>query len=98
VELNNTFYQIPTPARIAAWSAAAHEPFRFVLKAPREIPAAVEFRHGSWFTEETYRILEANAAALCINDADDRDHADPSDVAIYLPSPSKIKVHIRAAP
>lgn len=37
VELNNTFYQIPTEAKINAWSAVVPENFRFVLKAPRRI-------------------------------------------------------------
>ena len=128
VEMNNTFYQIPNAARIAAWSAVTPGNFRFVLKAPRrithserlklpsealtyflqsasglkerlgalffqlppffkcdherlssflsswprEIPVAFEFRHESWFTEETYRILEGSSAALCINDGDEK--------------------------
>jgi len=128
VELNNTFYQIPKPARIASWSEATPEHFRFVLKAsrkithierlklpseaaryflqaasglqerlgallfqlppffrcdnaklasfiaelPREIPTAFEFRHDSWFTDETYRILETYGAALCVHDGDEK--------------------------
>jgi uncharacterized protein YecE (DUF72 family) len=128
VELNNTFYQMPNPARIAAWLAATPGHFRIVLKAhrrithverlklpsdalryflqsasglqqrlgallfqlppffecdipklsaflgalPRDLPSAFEFRHDSWFTDETYAILEANGAALCVNDADDK--------------------------
>lgn len=44
----------------------------FVASLPRNIPAVFEFRHDSWFTDETYRILEDNAAALCIHDADDK--------------------------
>lgn len=128
VELNNTFYQMPTPARIAAWSAATPEEFRFAIKAPRkithqerlttpsaaleyfvrtvealkprlgallfqlppflkidcdrlaaflgllprELPAAFEFRHDSWFCDEVFRLLEEHAAALCINDGDEK--------------------------
>jgi uncharacterized protein YecE (DUF72 family) len=128
VELNNTFYQMPNPEKIASWCAATPGQFRFVLKAhrrithnerlklpseslnyflqaasglkdrlgvlffqlppffrcnnarlasflaalPRNIPAAFEFRHESWFTEETYGILEEKGAALCIHDADDK--------------------------
>ena len=128
VELNNTFYQMPNAAKIASWSAATPEHFRFALKAPRrithserlkipsealsyfvqtasglkqrlgallfqlppffkcdnerlssflealprDIPAAFEFRHESWFTDETYKILEGDAAALCINDSDEK--------------------------
>jgi len=35
VELNNTFYQHPTEARIAAWLAATPAEFRFVVKAQK---------------------------------------------------------------
>lgn len=37
VELNNTFYRSPDAGRIAAWSDATPEFFRFTLKAPRSI-------------------------------------------------------------
>ncbi len=35
VELNNTFYQQPTPDRIASWLAATPPGFRFAVKAQR---------------------------------------------------------------
>ena len=35
VELNNTFYQQPSPAKVAAWLAATPPDFRFVVKAQR---------------------------------------------------------------
>lgn len=35
VELNNTFYQQPTPAKVAAWLAATPDDFRFSVKAQR---------------------------------------------------------------
>ena len=35
VELNNTFYQQPSPAKVAAWLAAAPVAFRFAVKAQR---------------------------------------------------------------
>src|SRR6266550_6400794 len=35
VELNNTFYQQPTAAKVAAWLAATPETFRFSVKAQR---------------------------------------------------------------
>ena len=35
VELNNTFYQQPTEAKIASWIAATSADFRFVVKAQR---------------------------------------------------------------
>jgi uncharacterized protein YecE (DUF72 family) len=31
-------------------------------------PAAVEFRHASWFDEETYRIIRAHGGALVVTD------------------------------
>ncbi len=35
--------------------------------------AAFEFRHSSWFDEETYECLRSRGAALCIADTDDQD-------------------------
>lgn len=35
VELNNTFYATPTAARVAAWTAAVPQDFRFSVKAQR---------------------------------------------------------------
>jgi uncharacterized protein YecE (DUF72 family) len=37
VEINYTFYRIPSEKVLAGWSAAAPEGFRFTLKAPRRI-------------------------------------------------------------
>ena len=34
-------------------------------------PLAFEFRHESWFTEETYAVLRAHDAALCIAESED---------------------------
>ena len=35
------------------------------------LPVAVEFRNATWFTEETYAILRAHSAALCVADSND---------------------------
>jgi uncharacterized protein YecE (DUF72 family) len=37
VEINYTFYRMPTPALVAGWAAQVPEDFRFTLKAPRRI-------------------------------------------------------------
>lgn len=37
VEINYTFYRMPTPKVVAGWCAQVPEPFRFTLKAPRRI-------------------------------------------------------------
>ena len=40
----------------------------FLAAWPRELPAAVEFRHASWFDGETAEILAKHGAALCVSD------------------------------
>jgi uncharacterized protein YecE (DUF72 family) len=45
-----------------------------------EIPhprIVLEFRHESWFVDETYRILEGAGAALCGGDGDDEGRVPP---------------------
>jgi uncharacterized protein YecE (DUF72 family) len=37
VEINNTFYRMPTPAVIGGWASQVPDHFRFVLKAPKRI-------------------------------------------------------------
>jgi uncharacterized protein YecE (DUF72 family) len=37
VEINNTFYRMPSPELLARWAAETPDGFRFVLKAPRRI-------------------------------------------------------------
>jgi uncharacterized protein YecE (DUF72 family) len=37
VEINYTFYRMPTPKLVSGWAAQAPAPFRFTLKAPRRI-------------------------------------------------------------
>lgn len=127
VEINNTFYRMPTEELLAKWRAEVPETFTFVLKAPqrithmkrlkdadeevkffldtstvlgghlgavffqtppnlpkdadrlsrflREVPqdrrAAFEFRHPTWFDDETYAILREHGAALCLADVDE---------------------------
>jgi uncharacterized protein YecE (DUF72 family) len=127
VEIDSTFYRMPTAKAIASWRDSVPEDFRFAIKAsqqithrqrlaipsealtslvdvvsglagrlglllfqlppffkvdsgrldaflaaiPAALPKAFEFRHDSWFNDETYRILERHNAALCIHDADD---------------------------
>jgi len=41
------------------------------LRTKEAPPIAFEFRHESWFTEETYSILREHNAALCIAESDD---------------------------
>src|SRR5262249_59504774 len=41
--------------------------------APRGLGPACEFRHASWFRDETWSLLRAHGAALCIAQTDDLD-------------------------
>ena len=124
VEINNTFYRMPTEALLNGWAAQVPESFTFVIKAPQRIThihrlkdcgellaylvrvtstlgprlgpllfqlpphfkkdvprlasflesmperrrVAVEFRHASWFDDETFAALRAQGAALCVAD------------------------------
>jgi uncharacterized protein YecE (DUF72 family) len=126
VEINYTFYRMPTEKLLAGWSAATPDGFSFTLKAPRRIThdaklqrcedlletfcrtahtlgpklgvllfqlppafkqdvevlrrflqglpealrAAVEFRHASWFTDDTYAVLRERNVALCVADSE----------------------------
>ncbi len=124
VEINNTFYRMPSERVLVQWAEQVPDGFRFVLKASRRIthmqrlknvedplsylinnasllgsklgamlfqlppnmkknlerlttflallpdgwPAALEFRHDSWFDDEVYDALRSSGAALCVAD------------------------------
>ena len=126
VEINYTFYRMPTETLLAGWAAGTPPHFTFTLKAPRRIThdsrlqrcddvtqsfcriartlesklalllfqlppnfkkdaavlagfvetlprgtrAAFEFRHPSWFDDETYAILRQHQLALCVADSE----------------------------
>jgi uncharacterized protein YecE (DUF72 family) len=42
----------------------------FLAQLPRNVKCALEFRHESWFTDETYRALNQRNAALCIAESE----------------------------
>lgn len=122
VEINNTFYRMPTSKLVDGWASEAPERFTFALKAPQRITHiaklqnaaeatdifvkvatrlrarlgpllfqlppflrkdvarlaafleaapkgpryAFEFRHASWFDEDTWATLRAHGASLCV--------------------------------
>jgi uncharacterized protein YecE (DUF72 family) len=43
----------------------------FLHQLPRDLRAAFEFRHASWFTDETHEALRAAGAALCIAESEE---------------------------
>jgi uncharacterized protein YecE (DUF72 family) len=129
VEVNNSFYRIPSERVLAGWAEQVPAQFRFVMKASRRIthnhrlrdddgslayflravnplgerlgptlfqlpptfqldlsrlrgflerlpkrwPAAVEFRHPSWFVDEIYELLRSRDVPLVIVDEDRED-------------------------
>ena len=49
----------------------------FLAHAARpEVRLAFEFRHASWFAEETYAILKRHQAALCVAESDELESPD----------------------
>ena len=124
VEINNTFYRMPSDKVLAGWAGGTPDDFTFTLKAPRRIthdarlrdcaetldtfcaraktlghklgvllfqlppwlrkdldvfdeflgwmpadmPAAFEFRHESWLSEDVYDRLRDRNVALCVTD------------------------------
>lgn len=50
----------------------------FVGGLPRDVRAAMEFRHGTWFVPETYEVLRTKNVALCLAESDDRETPDVS--------------------
>jgi uncharacterized protein YecE (DUF72 family) len=127
VEINNTFYRMPSVGLLGKWAQEVPEGFDFALKAPRRIThvkrlrdvgedvrhlgqvastlgsklgllfyqlpptlkkdlpllqdllaapaearrAAFEFRHPSWMGDDTWELLRAHDAALCVAETDE---------------------------
>jgi uncharacterized protein YecE (DUF72 family) len=63
-------FQLPPNFRKDAGRLAA-----FLEKLPRDVEAAFEFRHATWFDDEVRGLLGARGVALCI--ADDEDGTAP---------------------
>jgi len=43
----------------------------FLAELPRGVKAAFEFRHSTWFSDETYRVLRERNIALCIAESEE---------------------------
>ncbi len=44
----------------------------FLTALPRALSAAFEFRHESWFTDETFELLKTHNRALCVAETEER--------------------------
>jgi uncharacterized protein YecE (DUF72 family) len=60
-------FQLPPNFKANAERLSAFLALPALAEAP---PLAFEFRHESWFTEETYDLLTAHNAALCIAESE----------------------------
>jgi uncharacterized protein YecE (DUF72 family) len=43
----------------------------FLDSLPKRLPAAFEFRHASWFSDETYAILREHETSLCVAETEE---------------------------
>ncbi len=48
----------------------------FLAQLPRRFKVSFEFRHASWFTDETFTALRQHNAALCVADSEKIAHAN----------------------
>jgi uncharacterized protein YecE (DUF72 family) len=48
----------------------------FLAIVPRALPAAFEFRHDSWFTDETWEVLKSRGVVLCVAETEERTTPD----------------------
>ncbi|MBA3585112.1 MAG: DUF72 domain-containing protein [Gemmatimonadetes bacterium] len=67
VEINNTFYRMPTEKLLASWAEQVPEGFRFVLKAPQRITHKKKLEDAGEETEHFFRMagtLEARLGAV----------------------------------
>ncbi|MGH2930985.1 MAG: DUF72 domain-containing protein, partial [Solirubrobacteraceae bacterium] len=53
------------------------------LLAALDLPAAAEFRHDSWFTDEVYDLLRRHGAALCVTEGEKWPQAPPRELASF---------------
>lgn len=74
-KLGPVLYQLPPFAKKDAPKLK-----EFVRRLPKDRRAAFEFRHASWFDDETYAILRDGDAALCAADTDEVE--DPGSVLV----------------
>jgi len=62
-KLGPVLYQLPPTMTCDAGLLDA-----FTAALPRKLSSVIEFRHASWFRDETFAILEKNRVSLCVSD------------------------------
>jgi uncharacterized protein YecE (DUF72 family) len=65
-KLGPVLFQLPPNLKVD------HELLRaFLTSLPKRLPTAFEFRHLSWFADETYSALKEHEAALCLAETEE---------------------------
>jgi uncharacterized protein YecE (DUF72 family) len=64
VEINNTFYRMPTDKLVAAWAEDVPETFTFVLKAPQRITHIAKLANAGALTESFLKVAQTLGARL----------------------------------
>lgn len=65
-KLGPVLFQLPPNLKVD------HELLRaFLNSLPKRLPATFEFRHASWFVDETYSLLREQGAALCVAETEE---------------------------
>jgi uncharacterized protein YecE (DUF72 family) len=64
---------VQLPPNLKADSALLKD---FLVTLPRSARFAFEFRHNSWFNDETYELLQGHTAALCVAETEERTTPD----------------------
>ena len=59
VEINNTFYRMPSAPMLGGWAAQVSESFRFALKAPRRITHAKGFAFEPEAVAHLFQVAES---------------------------------------
>jgi len=70
-KLGPVLFQLPPNLKADAGLLA-----EFLETLPRALPSAFEFRHESWFVDETFDLLKKHNRALCIAETEERTTPD----------------------
>lgn len=70
-KLGPVLFQLPPNLKVDAQLLE-----EFLATLPRAVPAAFEFRHDSWFTDEAFALLRTNNRALCVAETEERNTPD----------------------
>src|SRR5262249_15187688 len=64
VEINNTFYRMPTAKLVSGWASEAPDSFTFALKAPQRITHIAKLQNAGETTQVFVRVAEELGSRL----------------------------------